>query len=179
MKSMKMFLIGMLFLGIPLMLYGTPAVASDILEFDMMAAVPENAFTIRGIDGGGAAWVVDDADGSLSDDGELEISVRGLVLADETADPRNPRDFFRGVVSCLTAVGGEATPVNVSTADFPATDDGDADIEEVLRLPDPCFAPIVFVVGGGEGQTNPWFAVTGGGPEPEEPEDEDEDDDLD
>jgi len=146
---------GMLFLGILLIIYGTPALAGDILRFDMMAGVPEDEFAIRGINGGGAPWVVDLARGSLSEDGDLEISVRGLVLLRTGA---NPSATFSGVVSCL-ADGGAI--VNVSTAEVPADLDGNADIKEKLLLPDPCFAPVAFVVGA----SGNWFAVTGGGPD--------------
>jgi hypothetical protein len=34
---------------------------------------------------------------------------------------------------------------------------GDAEIEDTVTLPSPCFAPIVFVTSTG----NAWFAVTG------------------
>jgi hypothetical protein len=149
---------GMLLLGIVLMIYGTPAVAGDILQFDMMAGVPDDEFAIRDIGGGGAPWVVDVATGSLSEDGDLEITVRGLVLL---SDGTNPSATFRGVVSCL-ADGGAI--VNVSTAAVDTDLEGDADIREKLILPNPCFAPVVLVVG----TSGNWFAVTGGGPKPEE-----------
>jgi hypothetical protein len=160
---------GMLLLGIVLMIYGTPAVAGDILEFDMMAGVPEDEFAIRDINGGGAPWVVDVAKGSLSEDGDLEITVRGLVLL---RTGLNPSETFSGVVSCI--VNGDVF-ANISTAPVLTGPEGDADIEEKLILPNPCFAPIVLVVGA----SGNWFAVTGGGPEEElvemeEPEDEDE-----
>jgi len=175
MKNMKMLVLGMLFLGIPLMFGGAPARAGEILEFDMMATVPDNEFTIRDITGGGLAWVVDKAKGSLDDDGDLEINVKGLVLRDTGV---NPSGTFTGVVSCLVAPaleGDPATTENVFTAPVVVGPEGDAEIKETLLLPDSCFAPIVLVVG----DSGNWFAVTGGGPEPEEEEDDDEDDDLD
>jgi hypothetical protein len=149
---------GMLLLGIVLMIYGTPAVAGDILQFDMMAGVPDDEFAIRGINGGGAPWVVDVAKGSLSEDGDLEITVRSLVLV---RNGLNPSASFSGVVSCM--VNGDIF-ANVSTAEVLTGPEGDADIRERLSLPNPCFAPIVLVVGA----SGNWFAVTGGGPEPEE-----------
>lgn len=155
MKKLSLFLVGMLFLGVPLMLHGTDAAASDILRFDRMAGVPDQEFPIRGVNGGGAPWVVDVATGSLSQDGELEITVRGLVL--ETTGV-NPSTNFSGVVSCLDGLGAE---VNVSTAPVPTDEAGNADIEETLELPNPCWAPVVLVVG----DSSNWFAATGGGPD--------------
>ena len=49
---------------------------------------------------------------------------------------------------------------SVRTADVAASPTGDADVSEMVSLPQPCVAPIVFVsAGSGIGS---WFAVTGG-----------------
>ncbi|MET1011960.1 MAG: hypothetical protein ABWY83_06240, partial [Actinomycetota bacterium] len=69
----------------------------------------------------------------------------------------NPVSTFRAIVSCQTIVGGAAAVTNVSTGTFPATMTGDSRIEATVSLPDPCFAPIVFVTS----PTGSWFAVTG------------------
>ena len=52
---------------------------------------------------------------------------------------------------------GNASIVNTSTADFPATPSGDADIRAELNLPNPCVAPLVFVTSS----SLIWLAVTG------------------
>ena len=44
------------------------------------------------------------------------------------------------------------------TDPFPASPTGDAQVKADVTLPEPCFAPIVFVTS----PTNQWFAVTGG-----------------
>jgi hypothetical protein len=167
-------LIGMLFAAIPFLWTGAIASAADILEFDTMAGVPEDEFMIRGINGGGSPWVVDVAKGSVGEDGRLQITVRGLVLA---TSGENPSATFRGVVSCIDGFGAE---VNVHTAEVSTGLEGDADIDEMLILPKPCFAPVAFVVGA----SGNWFAVSGGGADeladeddPEEPDVDDRDDD--
>jgi hypothetical protein len=116
---------------------------------------------IRGVGGAGAPWSIDRVTGVLRVDGELDIEVRGLVL---TATGANPAATFRAIVSCLTAAVNDSPPpalvpatVNVSTAEFPATPTGDARIRETVALPDPCYAPIVFVTNA----AGRWFAVTG------------------
>lgn len=139
-----------------------------ILEFDTMVGVP-TAFTgqtnkalIRDVPGGGIPWTLTSAKGELSTSGKLEISVTGLVLAAGANTGINPVANFRGLVSCLTT---DATVVNVSTGDFPATTGpataggGNSKIEATLDLPNPCIAPIVFVTNTG----GSWFASTGGG----------------
>jgi hypothetical protein len=137
-----------------------------ILEFDVMAPVME-PFTgatnaIRGVPGGGLPWEIDAAKGELRSDGRLEVEVEGLVLARRAPVPEalrgvNPIASFKAIVSCLTADGGSAATVNVSTALAPASSSGDAKIEDSVELPSPCFAPIVFVTS----PTGMWFAVTG------------------
>ena len=111
---------------------------------------------IRGINAGGAPWVVlGETTGQLTQDGQLCVLVRGLVL-DSTH--MNPSANFRGLVSCLS-IGddGQVTEVNVSTDNFPADADGNSDIEATVKLPFTCFAPIIFVTSA----AGAWFATTG------------------
>src|SRR5579864_1938621 len=55
------------------------------LGFDTMAAVSGpyvgSANPIRDIPGGGLPWIISSATGELRSDGQLTVSVRGLVLA--------------------------------------------------------------------------------------------------
>jgi hypothetical protein len=138
-----------------------------ILAFKTMASVsgPFVGTTnpIRGIVGGGFPWVLSRGKGELQADGRLLLQVRGLVLADAPTVPANlrltnPIPNFRAVVSCMTidAMGNPAI-ANISTADFPATPQGDSRIDATLVLPSACFAPIIFVTS----PTGAWFAVTG------------------
>jgi hypothetical protein len=139
--------------------HGKRARRATVLEFKTMVGVSGPytgaANPIRGIGGGGVPWVIDIGKGELKADGTLEIKVRGLIIP---TTGTNPAPAFRGVVSCMIIDGtGAPATLNVSTGDFPATTTGDADIEEVLDLPDSCFAPIVFVTN----TAGRWFAVTG------------------
>ena len=109
---------------------------------------------IRGVNGGGLPWDIAEGKVVLAADGSLEIKVDGLVLA---TTGTNPVGSFRAIVSCQTVVDGAAAVTNVSTDPFPATTTGDSKIEVMVSLPDPCFAPIVFVTS----PTGSWFAVTG------------------
>ena len=118
---------------------------------------------IRDVEGDDLPWVVRSARGSLDSTGHLRIQVRGLVFADDPLVPpelvgTNDDDEFRGLVSCLTEVGDTVTTQNVATKGFPATPTGDSNIDAHVDLPNPCVAPIVFVLGGDEDK---WFAVMG------------------
>src|SRR5207249_11955461 len=123
------------------------------------------ANAIRGVVGDEAPWVIAHfIRGRLDTTGRLQILVRGLVFKDDPlVDPalvgKNDEPTFRGAVSCLTedAQGG-IVPANVFTQGFRATVLGDSLIDERIDLPNPCIAPIVFVLAGSEDK---WFAVTG------------------
>jgi hypothetical protein len=140
-----------------------------ILAFDTMYGVEGpllgSANAIRGVVGDEAPWeIAHYIRGRLDTSGRLKIAVKGLVFAD---DPLSPPDFigkndeptFRAVVSCLTEDASEAIVVaNVTTDPFPASLQGDSFIQQKLDLPNPCIAPIIFVIAGSEDK---WFAVTG------------------
>jgi hypothetical protein len=136
--------------------------SDKILEFDTMVgvSVPFTGATnpIRGVNGGGVPWVIGEGSGELRVDGRLEIRVRGLIIPTRNP-PGNPQANFRAIVSCLTTDAvGNAVTTNVVTEQFPATPDGNADIETEVMLPTPCIAPIVFVTSGAG---TAWFAATG------------------
>ena len=123
---------------------------------------------INGVHGGGFPWMISEAKGQLSSDGHIEVHVRGLVLAKSDPVPPdkqgiNPVASFQAVVSCQTIdAAGNPTTVNVHTGSFAATTTGDADIEDTVSLPRPCFGVIVFVTSpAGSNPTGSWFAVTG------------------
>jgi hypothetical protein len=149
--------------------------ATQIFEFDTMVSVPK-AYTgslspIRGINGGGLPWVIGSGRGELNSNGDLEVSVRGLVL--DPNDPnviaaglagQNPIAQFKVIVSCQTVdANGAATVVNTTSTAFPAKTGlaskggGNAHVETHISLPKPCIAPILFVTSPG----GAWFAATG------------------
>jgi hypothetical protein len=116
---------------------------------------PSNA--IGGIPGAGAPWSIDKANGTLKENGDLQVKVKGLII---TPTGTNPVPTFRAVVSCQSIAGGAAVTVNRVTAPFPATATGDAAFKGNVDLPSPCIAPIVFVTTG-TGYPPTWFSVTG------------------
>jgi hypothetical protein len=120
-----------------------------------------SANPIRGVNGGGAPWVLDLAHGKLKANGDLDILVKGLVIPG-VGNPVNP---FRAIVSCLTVDEfGDVAEQNIITdpEDTQMIGDpgnGDARIRAKINLPDPCVAPIIFVTSPG----GSWFASTGAG----------------
>ena len=163
----KISLLGLSLILVSVFFAGTASTATakepKILEFDTMAGVPSTltgtqaSAAFRNVNAGGAPWTLTSARGELTTSGHLEIEVVGLVL---TNTGSNPSANFRGLVSCVNSNG---TPENILTANFPATTGpaisggGNAKIEAALTLPQPCFAPIVFVTSA----AGSWFAVTG------------------
>jgi hypothetical protein len=139
-----------------------------ILEFTSMAG-NEPDVIINGNESDDEGWDVFDADGILTLDGHLRILVIGLVFDEGPNVGKNTFPRFRAIVSCTTLDDtGAQIVVNRSTEDFPATvPGGNSLIVSRVTLPNPCFAPIIFV-GPGAGlarntviEGGEWFASTG------------------
>lgn len=142
---------------------------SKVIEFNTMVGIPRpytgatNA--IRGIPGGGLPWVIGFGKGTLNPEGSVDILVKGLVfdpddqaVIDRGLGGTNTVPFFKAIVSCLSKdADGNAMTVNVSTGLFPADEAGNARIKDMVSLPQPCIAPIIFVTN----PTGAWFASSG------------------
>jgi hypothetical protein len=133
---------------------------TDVLEFHRMignSGKGNPANIIRGLTGAGAPWtILRSVQGDLDANGMLRVRVRGLVIA---APDNNPVPQFRAVLSCLDP-NNPAGGITVATNPFPATtgfEAGDADIEQKITIPSPCFAPLVFITA----PNGTWFVVTG------------------
>ena len=126
-----------------------------LLEFDSMTPVTGGAVgTVndRGIIGGGKPWVITAGSGEVDRNGSVHVSVSGLVIPIKPFFGTNPVNMFGATVSCLTPHG----IVNLSTGTAPATSTGDATIDGVVTLPNPCKDPILFVTSPG----GAWFAMS-------------------
>jgi hypothetical protein len=166
MRRLLTLLAGLVLVVVALQSAAASSSEQRVLEFDTMAPVMGpfvgNAHPIRGVNGGGLPWQIAEGKGDLTTSGQLDVEVRGLVLLDAAPVPEdlrgiNPIPTFRAIVSCLTIVNGNAATRNVVTGPFPASRAGDSEIRATIGLPNPCFAPIIFV---GPNATT-WFAVTG------------------
>ena len=168
MKRLLLVALSMILISVFFAVSASPATAKEpkILEFDTMVGVPagltgaQSQAVLRGINGGGLPWALTSAHGELNASGNLEIEVKGLVLAAGANTGSNPSAVFRALVSCL---GSDGSVHNILTDAFPATTGpasaggGDAKIETTVALPQPCIAPIIFVTNNG----GSWFAATG------------------
>jgi hypothetical protein len=82
---------------------------STVLRFKTMvgtvAPYTGAANAIRGIPGAGSPWSIDKANGTLKENGDLSVKVKGLII---TGTGANPVPTFRAVVSCQSIAGGAA-----------------------------------------------------------------------
>jgi hypothetical protein len=121
------------------------------------------AGAIVGVPAAGLPWAVREVHGSLRSNGQVDVDVDGLVLANDPAVPANlrgtnPVPSFAAVVTCRTNVNGKVGVTRATSANFPATPRGDATIHARLTLATPCATPYVFITSPNGGA---WFAVTG------------------
>jgi hypothetical protein len=140
----------------------------DVLQFDTAFANVSPfigaAGAISGVTAAPFPWHINgEVRGDLDANGELRVDVDGLVLANDPSVPANlrgtnPVPDFAAVVTCRTASAGAVVTTRTTTANFPATPEGDARIRATLALPSPCVTPYVFVTSPNGGV---WFAVTG------------------
>src|SRR5260370_22398948 len=94
---------------------------------------------VRGITGGGLPWGITSGTGTVSQQGVVDVTVKGLVIP--SIGGINPIGSFEATVSCLTPDG----VVNVSTGGFGASKAGNSHITASVDLPPPSKDPIVFV----------------------------------
>src|SRR3989442_11703565 len=111
---MRRMLVFTVTLALSLVTMASPASAAGaIMQFTTMVGV-DGAFVghhpIRGVLGDELPWEVGSVNGSLTTDGHLQLSVRGLVFADDPSVPPelrgiNDESDFRALVSCLSGTG--------------------------------------------------------------------------
>ena len=98
-------------------------------------------------------WTVSEARCSIDSSGQVHAWIRGLVLADDPAVPvdlrgRNDQQRFHLVLTCQTEdLDGSLVSTQVATLGFPATDDGNCQIDAEFSLPDPCVGPVLYITG--------------------------------
>ena len=157
MAHWKRFLVGAIG-ALSLVGAATTSVGADgggdvLVHFDSMTPVTGAAVgTVndRGIKGGGLPWVITSGTGTVDHQGDVSVSVSGLIIVVPPINGRNPVSSFKATVSCVTPHG----VMNVSTAAFPASSAGDSTINGHVDLPHPCKDPIVFVAA----PSGQWFA---------------------
>lgn len=140
---------------------------SDVLQFETAFANVSPfigpAGAIVGVPAAPLPWAVRSERGDLDAGGRLDVDVDNLVLANDPSVPAslrgtNPVPSFAAVVTCRTNVNGKVGVVRVTSANFPATPQGNARIHTALTLPSPCATPYVFITSPNGGV---WFTVTG------------------
>jgi len=111
-----------------------------------MVGLPSAHFVVAGVTGAGLPWEINEGSATLTADGRLHVEVEGLTLLNGT----NPVTSGKAEVSCNGILAA-------STDTVPFSSQGNAQVNAVVSLPSPCFAPAVFFTSPGGG----WFAVTG------------------
>jgi hypothetical protein len=105
--------------------------------------------SVGGVGSGGAPWVVQSGEASISSSGRLRVEVHGLLIA-----PGGPANLV-GTTGPVTMVGatlicggsgGTAVPeTGGAVSPSPLSAAGNAEIEQAVNVPANCFGPVVLV----------------------------------
>jgi hypothetical protein len=112
---------------------------------------------IDGVNPGGLPWVLARGGVELRSDGEIEVSIRGLVIP--VAHGTFPAGTALPVTTVSASLYCNSSVATATTTAVPISPAGDASIEDRIALPTTCLAPVVLVHPNG----NPaaYIAATG------------------
>jgi len=136
------------------------ATAADY-KSDLRACVA-NKTTIGDVGSCGKIWKLKSGQASLSSDGKLKVSVKGLVLDDTTVGEYNGTpDGVDGVAAAVICNGPNGAAVAAQTEVVPLSKKGDAKVDAKVSLPQGCVAPVIVLRERYEGKIGGWLAGTG------------------
>jgi hypothetical protein len=111
-----------------------------------------------GVPPGGAPWDITKGEANVRRNGDVKVSVKGLVIPTPPSNGTNPVQNIAATVYCGGTAVGTTQAVPFSTA-------GDARIDDTLAtpLPSPCLAPVVLLNPAANGviTTTMYIAATG------------------
>lgn len=137
----------------------------NLLEATLIG-IPTPGLELRGVPGGGAAWVVAKGEAKLEANGQLEVEVEGLLITGTGTSLDGTTGPVTGVKASLTC---EGPGVVATTGVEPLSAAGNAKIEETIPLPKSCVGPIILVrigsvsAGAPSSLVGRWIATTGFG----------------
>jgi hypothetical protein len=134
---------------------GSASAASDgqILSASLVPDLGPNAEpTIAGVVPGGLPWVLRAGHSTLTRDGDLTVSVEGLLIP--TTGTTGPVTMVTASVVCANGVVLTTSPASLSSH-------GNAQLEQRVSLPAQCVGPIVLVRAFLSGSSKGWLAASG------------------
>jgi len=141
---------------------GLPVTASAADLKAHLVACPANKTAIGDVGSCGKIWKLKSGEAKLSDDGKLQVAVKGLVLNDETTGEFNGTpDGVDAVAAAVICNGPNGAAVAAQTDVVPLAKNGDAKINAKVNLPGGCIAPVVVLRERYEGKIGGWLAATG------------------
>ncbi len=105
----------------------------------------------------GKIWKLGSGTAELKKDGNLNVSVKGLVLNDESVGKYNGTpDGVDGVAAAVICGGKVAAQTDV----VPLSQAGDATVSAKVTVPESCTTPIIALRERYEGKVGGWLAAT-------------------
>jgi hypothetical protein len=138
-----------------------PMVGAAELEANL-AACPSNKTAIGDVGSCGKIWKLKSGKAHLTKDGNLKVTVKGLVLNDVTVGEFNGTpDGVDAVAAAVICHGPSGAAVAAQTEPVPLGKNGDAKVEAKVSLPGGCIGPVVVLRERYEGKIGGWLAATG------------------
>jgi len=149
--------------GLGLVMLAGLAVSAHAADFKAhLVACPANKTAIGDVGSCGKIWKLKSGEAKLSDDGKLQVEVKGLVLDDPTTGEFNGTpDGVDAVAAAVICSGPNGAAVAAQTDVVPLAKNGDAKINAKVSLPNGCIAPVVVLRERYEGKIGGWLAGTG------------------
>jgi len=137
------------------------AAAAADLKADLAPCLA-NQTAIGNVGSCGKIWKLKSGNASLSRDGKLKVTVRGLVLNDVTVGEYNGTpDGVDAVAAAVICHGPGGVTVAAQTEPVPLSHKGDAKVEANISLPNGCVGPVIVLRERYEGKIGGWLAGTG------------------
>ena len=131
-----------------------------LVRSDMVACLHDGT-VIGGVNQCGRIWTLAKGEASLSANGRLKVTVKGLVLNDASTGTFNGTpDGVTGLVAAVIC-GGSGGTIAAQTAGVPLSQASDAKISASIALPARCVDPVIVVQEIFDGAVGGWFAATG------------------
>ncbi|HYM01256.1 MAG TPA: hypothetical protein VEZ90_20015 [Blastocatellia bacterium] len=133
--------------------------SQTVVDQQIIGSTPNQ--TVAGVMSGGAPWMTRRASVTISSSGAVNGVIKGLLIPGATPTVGPVTD-----VAVSLVCGGSGGTIAATTKSFPLNSKGNAKINDTIKLPSSCIAPVLLVqvtglTSGPLSTPGPFIALTG------------------